>query len=761
MSLASDIHSQIRLSCPDFIPFTLRYLCTDVPYDYKPGGFQDFPERQGWIVYGESGKPELFKFTLLDGTDSPLKLAEKVALLQAWMFFGVIAEASSICGLEINVEDEFVSTTKEGRKVVGTSPLNGLAERWIESAASTPEGLEACCSKIRALCQFLEPRIFNLRDQENKVRLYTYDEAEVLFSIELAYRVLLLSLIRSGLYDTETIRPLHKAKFYDYQLRLHMRGWRQLQKQGWCSSEMRMLSSLNRELPYAFFAATIKRHSLDHRECGSFRCNADQINEDVYKTTHVDLECDGTCESVGMDVNALCSILSRGEIPVISVSQNLEVKVVESRSFVAISHVWSHGLGNPWKNEIPLCQLRRIRDHILMVDKTFQLGLCPEPENMCHFWLDTLCIPVSKDLKTYRKKAITLMGRTYRDASAVLVLDRELREVDTRTTTLLEQLLWFVFSGWMRRLWTLQEAALASDLFIVMKDGPQRFVRFQDGGILSANKWKRTRLAAVPEASDLEKDILLYRELELLIQRRIPLVRYLEKVNVSKEYQTPYQYLCAATERRCTSKPEDEPLILATMMGQNVVRILAEDDVEMRMAIWHQEMRLIPSEIIFLHSDIRRLTKSPYRWAPASLMENEIAAPLYRGIGVCDSKGLHVQYAGYILSEEQERTAAAIEDRWYLHDRRNDTVHKVRHCMEFVLPEKCAILFDLEYSGSGAVMEIEGEQHRGDETEYVGTIIGRLEFFKKLGMAPGKAINPGRDVIDCRRTEPTQMWCIT
>ncbi|EEB93887.1 hypothetical protein MPER_07399 [Moniliophthora perniciosa FA553] len=330
MSLASGIHPQNQILRPDFIPFTLRYLCTDVPYDYKPGGFREFPERQGWIVYSESGKPEHSKFTLLDGPDSSLKLAEKLALLKLGYSLGRHLSAASI-----KIEDEFVSTTKEGYKVVGTSPLNGLAERWIEAAASTPEGLEPCCSKIRALCQYLEPRFFNLRDQENKVRLYTYDEAEVLLSIELVYRVLLLSLIRSGLYDTETIRPLHKAKFYDYQLRLHMRGWRQLQKQGWCHSEMRMLSSLNRELPYAFLAATIKRHSLDHGECGSFRCNADQINEDVYHATH---ECHGTCESASVDVNALCSILSHEKVPVISVSQDLEVKVVESRSFVAISH---------------------------------------------------------------------------------------------------------------------------------------------------------------------------------------------------------------------------------------------------------------------------------------------------------------------------------------------------------------------------------------------------------------------------------------
>ncbi|KDQ13629.1 hypothetical protein BOTBODRAFT_188355 [Botryobasidium botryosum FD-172 SS1] len=657
---------------PDFIPFTLRYLCADVPYDYKPGGFRDFPERQGWVLYGESGKPELSKFALLDSTDASLKLAEKVALLQAWMFFGALSEASSIFGLEIDIDGEFISDTKGG-KVVSTAPLNGLIARWLQ-AAGTQERREDCCSNIRELCRYLEPRIFNLRDEDNHVRLFSYDECEAMLSIEMAYRVLLLSLVRSGVYDAAAIRPLLKDKFFDYQLKLHRRGWNSLRKQGWCHSEMKMLSA-HRELPYAFFAATLKRHPLEHEECDEFQCTADQINEDTYKTMHTDPGC--VCRFISVDVDEICSVLSRGRIPAILVSETLELKIVEDHSFVAISHVWSHGMGNPQENAIPLCQLKQIRSSISKLDEKFQLGLRSDPGNAYAFWLDTLCIPVAPDLKAFRKEAMVLMGRTYRDASAVLVLDRELRGVDTLTTTRLEQSLWLLFSGWMRRLWTLQEAALARDLFISMKDGPHRFARLEDGGLLSANKWKRARLGS--ETSDIETDILLCRDLKLLIQRRIPPARWLGEIDEGKEYQTPYQYLCAATERRCTSKMQDEPLILATMMGLDVGRILVEDDVDERMAAWHQAMRLIPADIIFLHSEIRTLSKAPFRWAPASLMGNEIAAPLYRGIGVCDSEGLHVQYAGYLLSEEQKRSASAVEDRWYLHDRENATIHKIMH----------------------------------------------------------------------------------
>lgn len=319
---------------PDFIPFTVRYLCSDVPYDYGGGGFHDFPERQGWVLYGELGKPELSKFIPLDGSDGLFKLSEKVALLQAWMFFGVLAEASSIYGLDINIEKEFVSNMKD-KKVVSTAPLNGLAERWLQEA-KMHEDYKGRCAKVRELCEYLECRIFDLRDEKNIVR-FNFDECEALLSIEIVYRTLLLSLARSGEYDAASIRPFLKPKFFDYQLKLHRRGWIGLQKQGWCFSEMRMLSALNRELPYVFFATTLKRYPLSHGGCSEFQCMADQINEETYEIRHIDPGCQ--CTPAYADVDQLCSILSRGEIPTILVSQDLQLQVISDHKFVAISHV--------------------------------------------------------------------------------------------------------------------------------------------------------------------------------------------------------------------------------------------------------------------------------------------------------------------------------------------------------------------------------------------------------------------------------------
>lgn len=380
--------------------------------------------------------------------------------------------------------------------------------------------------------------------------------------------------------------------------------------------------------------------------------------------------------------------------------------------------------------------------------------------------MDTLCVPVHPTLDEFRKKSIKLMGQTYRDATAVLVLDRELKEVDSRTISILEQCLWVVFSGWMRRLWTLQEAALATNLFIAMKDGPVRYERPEDGGILIANKLKRG--LASPEVDDPIPDILFYRELQLLIQRRIPQARHFQDtISEGSAHHTRYQYFCGAVEGRCTSKLKDEPIILAIMMGLKDPAIFDEPDDEKKMALWHQSVRRIPADIIFIDNQIEKLSFAPFRWAPRSLMANEIARQTTDGVGICDADGLHVEYAAFMLCDGQQPNTCKVGEEWYLRDRGSGTVHQIRHNMDEAIPsEKCAILTYLYKFGFGVVVRILGETEWGDvghekAMSYVVSVVGLVEFFTKAGVKPGEALKEGKEILDCTVIGAHQQWCIT
>lgn len=64
------------------------------------------------------------------------------------------------------------------------------------------------------------------------------------------------------------------------------------------------------------------------------------------------------------------------------------------------------------------------------------------------------------------------MRKTYLEAAHVLVLDSSLQCYDRRLTTVLEVLVGISNTGWMQRLWTLQEGVLANKLWFQFKDEP-------------------------------------------------------------------------------------------------------------------------------------------------------------------------------------------------------------------------------------------------------------------------------------------------
>ena len=134
-----------------------------------------------------------------------------------------------------------------------------------------------------------------------------------------------------------------------------------------------------------------------------------------------------------------------------------------------LSRKGSDGLGNPSRNALPTCQLQylqRLVGELQCLDD----GLPRTP-----FWMDTLCVPVALDHKHIRKLAIRGMAHTYRNAAKVLVLDSEILQ-SSKKAPKLELYARVKLSGWMRRLWTLQEATLAYDLFFQLRDGVQSLI---------------------------------------------------------------------------------------------------------------------------------------------------------------------------------------------------------------------------------------------------------------------------------------------
>ncbi|KAL8786308.1 MAG: hypothetical protein Q9195_008268 [Heterodermia aff. obscurata] len=135
-------------------------------------------------------------------------------------------------------------------------------------------------------------------------------------------------------------------------------------------------------------------------------------------------------------------------------------------SYVAISHVWSDGKGNPHQNFLPACQLQRLQDSAN--------ALYPSSRQPVPFWMDTLCVPVGKDFRPARNRAINRMKATYKNAEKILVFDSSLELVHS-TIAPEEAVIRLRYSPWSTRLWTMQEGRLGLKVYLQFRDKSKSF----------------------------------------------------------------------------------------------------------------------------------------------------------------------------------------------------------------------------------------------------------------------------------------------
>lgn len=201
-------------------------------------------------------------------------------------------------------------------------------------------------------------------------------------------------------------------------------------------------------------------------------------------------------------------MLERDDFPVVrlaavqdcSAPEVLRLEVAEGRAevgYTAVSHLWRDGLGNVGCNALPICQVLRLSRLIedLNTSNDSSQSLPPSQSNSraaesslaqmrpdwgrgtatarhqpTYFWIDTLFVPIAKDLKT---KALTGIKRVFEDAEKVLALDAALEDSTCHDSSSVENLMRIYCSGWMERLWTFEECVVARDgsLHVQFADG--------------------------------------------------------------------------------------------------------------------------------------------------------------------------------------------------------------------------------------------------------------------------------------------------
>ncbi|KAI0746901.1 hypothetical protein C8Q80DRAFT_1066456, partial [Daedaleopsis nitida] len=274
---------------------------------------------------------------------------------------------------------------------------------------------------------------------------------------------------------------------------------------------------------------------------------------------------DCTCAFVAPPLEHVMALLSSGDIPVIVPHRDgtLSVRSASAGPYVAISHVWVDGLGSTTEDGLPSCQISRIA--------SLTAVLVPHGA----FWQDGLCVPSDRPM---RKKAIALMAKTYAGADKVLVIDAGIRSLCANTTPLEEVLLRIATSGWMQRIWTLQEGLLAREMYFEFADGLIRAEALKD---LPTSAVHPLFLAFNPIVSALLEALLFVR-------------------GRGGEDRTKYTFpeLLRLMHHRTTSKPEDETLAIAGLVGVDAGELVSLSTAEERMALFLQRVKHVPRSIV-------------------------------------------------------------------------------------------------------------------------------------------------------------------
>lgn len=665
--------SQSRMALP-----RVHYACTSISAAI-PGDYSTYP-----TAYGVDMKT--FNYRNLN----KMSIQDAACFFQEWLFFRLLESVFSVANVPFR-RDEFILTNAENETVVTTSRLPAYLWYWLATEIDTSEDLkERKHAQVSAMLR--ETASVTVEVTCNHARLHPL-LGNILASITLAGE--LLSYAALLVYDRDnTDTPI--ITWPRSQLLSTL-----IKDAGWCAHELAVHLYREHNNTLLYLSNFSQRSTFDHSGCTDAHCNMNQLDYDEYTTSHVDT-CQG-CRHLGVDwtrEDSISSDLEARRIPLLSVSTRHpgthDVQLFHHKSkafeppkswakqilsrvrsdrrtqgliphYVAISHVWSDGMGNTMANTLPTCQLLQLQQ---LVD-----SLYPTDEKGIPFWVDTICVPRPPEL---RAKALQRMRQTYAEADKVLVLDNSIRCISLKQCSPEEAFMRVRCAKWSRRLWTYQEGLLAKKLYFQFKDGaisaeeilrrvprerfnskaallvPQKDYLLQDlNGPHSIQARKLLRALGTPGKMQRADQMLRSRiryGFDTFLNNS---TSYFESCFAEGKSTPTFEEVAYALSQRTTSRLGDETICMANLLnlGDDVQRGLLEidsDNTSARMIKLLESLDTIPKEIIF--SPGPRLEQRGYRWAPQSLMSKGHVSFHYDARARQNAARIHPQGLGIVLT---------------------------------------------------------------------------------------------------------------
>ncbi|KJZ79185.1 hypothetical protein HIM_01336 [Hirsutella minnesotensis 3608] len=589
------------------------------------GEFSRYPRRQG------------MEMELRTWTFTRLSLENYQAFFQTWLYFGCLSKVFQIVGLPINA-GEFVNR-KEG--IVSSACLNAHLDKWRDVAVSH-KGSRRRWQILGAIREVLDVMRNTLRGPLQAFRHFLAEQHPD-SPVTASWPNIALSIGALG-YTIRRVSDDLYAPVSDRWMQSWGVNWvlqARMERSQWCKALItKMLKEVNVDFLVFIGSMPFPRAFENHEECQSTVCCGRIADATQYRVAHALTPC--ACDSWDMPSSSI-KIIRKGGIPLAKWSDHEGLQVVKYREnmpFVAISHVWSDGKGNPDCNALPRCQLQHIQAKVTELYSAPRRDGRPEwtmfgpwkrhsprdPHRQpAGFWMDTLCVPVAEEHKDLRSKVIKQMRAIYEAADRVLVLDDRVEQLAV-SSSICDRAARLVVSNWQSRIWTLQEGVMAQQLFFQFSDRAlalpeleEEEIRQRDKGRPSPGFWHRV-----------SHGLLTLLSIGLIFgsEADVPGVDGL------------FEALMPVAKNRLTTNLEDETVCLATLLrldpgpllevrSRYSSKALAQMPKEERLAevrrVCDERMRRMLCIIGKFHkalifNELPRLSTDGFRWAPQSFL---------------------------------------------------------------------------------------------------------------------------------------------
>ncbi|KAF2996247.1 hypothetical protein E8E13_003781 [Curvularia kusanoi] len=395
------------------------------------------------------------------------------------------------------------------------------------------------------------------------------------------------------------------------------------------------------------------------------------------------ITCVSPCSKMlGPPMDEVVDVIMNEKIPLLRFKENTEnglvLEVTEftrDTEYATISHVWSDGYGNSQSNELYRCQIDYLY-RLLREAQKHRTRNRRGPKRQIAFWMDTLIVPVEKRYKEARKFAIHQIYEVFDKAQYTIVIDNGLNRMEWDHKDYTSTAMKILASGWMRRLWTLQEAFVSRKLMFAFKGG----------------YYTKLPLIDLDDIEDLydDSDDGLSLNLQTIARTYYrnmlgPNRRERLYKNVTSHGMSLVADVWRAAQWRTMEHEENETLALATLLNLDIKRtkslgsaeLYAGNDIK-KSRMLDEKMKefwllleksspgAIPSGIIFLAG--KRISLPGFGWAPRSWMSaleqdypDPIATATHPARLLAD-EGLEVHYPGFWLHCETDKAILPITD---------------------------------------------------------------------------------------------------